>query len=237
MKVRISSFIVEVGRLCTRECEHCLRGCMEDVTIKTEYVKHILSQVDYVDSITFTGGEPALYADQIEEIVDYIVGNHIAVGGFYVASNGEMYNHKLMCALIKLFAHCSEFGENEVTAYEVSNDQFHDPNPEVIAMLKAFSFFSQRNEIPTKGIIAEGNAEAFGYRYLDYDKKFYVNEYPDFDGEDGVYEFDMVYLNALGRLLSDCDYSFETQRKIETVGYNEMSLLELAQNEEFSNIN
>ena len=236
MKVQVNSFIVEVGRMCTRQCAHCLRGCMEDVTIDVESVKHVLDQISYIGSITFTGGEPTLYSKQIAEIIDYIVDNHIEVGDFYIASNGEIYSHELMTALIKLYAHMMEFGEAEITAYDVSNDQFHSPNPDVISKLKAFSFFSQRNEIPLKGIIAEGLAEDIGHRYLDYGKKFYVNEYPDYDGEDTVYEFDMVYLNAVGKLLADCDYSFESQRKIEAPAYNEITLVELARNEDYSNL-
>lgn len=236
MKAQISQFIVEVGRKCNRQCAHCLRGAMEDVTIDIEYVKHIINQVSYIGCITFTGGEPTLYSKEIAEIVDYIVDNHVEVGGFYIASNGEIYSHELMTALIKLYAHSLEFGDNELTAYDVSNDQFHSPNPDVIAKLKAFSFFSQRNEIPAKGLIAEGFAKDTGYRYLNYDKKFYVSEYPDYDGEDTVYEFDMLYLNALGKMLADCDYSFASQRNIDAPAYNEISLVDLALNEKYSNI-
>lgn len=234
MKVSANSLIIEVGRMCNRQCAHCLRGCMEDVTIDIETAKHILNQIDYVECITFTGGEPTLYSKQIAEIVDYIVDNNIAIANFYVASNGEIYSHELMVALIKLYAHTLAFGDSEITAFDVSNDQFHSPNPRVVTMLKAFSFFSQRSEIPAKGIIAEGFAEDIGYRYLNYDKKFYVNEYPDDD--DTLYEFDMLYLNAVGKLYADCDFSFESQRSIDAPAYNEFSLIELAQNEKYSNI-
>ena len=116
MKTKISQFIVEVGRMCTRQCAHCLRGCMEDTTIDVNYAKHILNQVESIGCITFTGGEPALYSKQISEIIDYIVDNHIACDSFYVASNGEIYSHELMTALIKLYAYTLEFGDAEVTA-------------------------------------------------------------------------------------------------------------------------
>ena len=148
MKVQVNSFVVEVGRMCTRQCAHCLRGKMEDVTIDVDDVKYVLDQISYIGNITFTGGEPTLYSKQIAEIVDYIVDNHIEVGSFYVASNGEIYSHELMTALIKLYAHCLEFGDNEITAYDVSNDQFHAPKPDVVAKLKAFSWASFNSLTP-----------------------------------------------------------------------------------------
>jgi len=46
----------------------------------------------------------------------------------------------------------------------------------------------------------------------------------------------MLYLNALGKMLTDCDYSFASQRNIDAPAYNEISLVDLALNEKYSNI-
>ena len=43
-------------------------------------------------------------------------------------------------------------------------------------------------------------------------------------------------LNALGKMLADCDYSFASQRNIDAPAYNEISLVDLALNEKYSNI-
>lgn len=233
-KIRVEEVVVEVGRKCTRECEICLRGCGEDKTIDIDSVKHILDQTDSIGAITFTGGEPTLYSKQIAEIVDYIVANHIQVENFYIASNGEIYSHELMTALIKLYAYIQEFSDAECTAYDVSNDRFHNPDPRVISKLKAFSFFQLRGDIHDNGIIAEGFAETWGRRHLNYGKMFHITVDPDYDSDDVVYTFDMLYLNAVGKLLADCNYSFKTQRELDAPNYDEFTLVELAEHERYS---
>jgi hypothetical protein len=53
-------------------------------------------------------------------------------------------------------------------------------------------------------LINEGNAQdnGIGRRYLDYDKELCIED-------DAIY--DMVYINANGQILSNCDMSYETQ--------------------------
>ncbi len=214
MAVNVSQLILEVGRKCNRNCTHCLRGASENKTICMEDVFAILNQVENIGCITFTGGEPTLYGEEISAIVDYIIDNKINVDNFYVASNGEIYNETLMLALVRLYAHCTEYGDNEISAYDVSNDQFHHPDAAVIRRLKAFSFFSMRKEIPAVGILNEGNAyyNCIGARSLNHTKPFEVEEYDMGDHTD--YWIEMVYLNAEGYLLADCDFSYETQRSL-----------------------
>ena len=234
-KVSVESFVVEMGRLCNRVCKHCLRGKMEDVTCNLNYIKETLMQISYIGCITFTGGEPTIYAKEIAEIVDYIVENNLEVHNFYVASNGEEYSHELMVALIKLYAYIYDYSCCEITAFDVSSDQFHNPNKNVVAKLRAFTFFQQRNDIPMTGIISEGyaNENNIGYRYLDYGKKFYVteNDYSD----EIEYTIELLYQNAFGEYFPDCDYSFETQRKLDKLDHN-TKLIDLVKNEDFSTI-
>ena len=234
--VWIDSFIVELGRMCNRVCKHCLRGPMEDVSIQMEYVKRTLSQCMGIDSITFSGGEPTLYSKEIIEIINFIIENRIEVHSFYIASNGEEYNHDLMCALIRFYAYTLEYDDGSMNAYEVSADQFHRPDNDVVAMLSAFAFFHKRPQIPTAGIIAEGYASSnnIGYRRLNYGKHFYIME--DCNQEYEYYRFEMLYLNALGYLYADCDYSYETQRNIDAPHCETKSLYEIARDENFSDI-
>lgn len=235
--ITANSLSVETGRDCPRKCPHCLRGLAEKVAINMEYAKAFLSQFSCIYSITFTGGEPTLYAEQISELIDFIIDKKIEVHGFYIASNGEIYSHELMSSLIKFYAYIMQYSDNELTAYDVSSDQFHEPKKEVIRKLQAFSFFQQRSIIPQTGILAEGYAaeNGIGYRHLDYNKKFYVNvcEYADGRTE---YEVETIYLNALGYIYADCDYSYETQRKIATHHCMDKRVSEILSDEKYSDI-
>lgn len=208
--INVSQLIIEVGRRCNRNCDHCLRGKQENKTICLESVYHLLSQLDNIGYITFTGGEPTLYGKEISAIVNFIIENKVPVNSFYVASNGEIYNEELMLALVRLYAHCQDYGDNEATAYDVSNDQFHKPKKDVLNKLRAFAFFQQRSEIKPEYIINEGNAteNGIGHRNLNHMQNFEVSE-DDYD-----VEIEMLYLNAEGYLLPVCDYSYETQREL-----------------------
>lgn len=234
-KVCVESFVVEMGRLCNRVCEHCLRGKMENVTTNLNYIKKVLNQVSRIGCITFTGGEPTMYAKEIAEIIDYIIENNIEIYDFYVASNGEKYSQKLMKALVRLYDYMYDISCCEITAFDVSNDQFHKPNPYVVEKLSNFVFFHQRENIPLRGIISEGYAEenGIGYRYLDYGKKFYVtkNEYKD----ETEYEIEMLYLNSFGEFFAECDYSYETQRNLDKLNCNTL-LIDVVKDEDFSTI-
>ena len=228
-KIRIDELIVEVGRKCTRECAHCLRGCGEDKKMSFETFKKLVDQVDKIGTITFTGGEPALYGKEIAKMIYYMIENEKNVSGFYIATNGEIYSEQLMHALIDFYAYIEEiYGVEEWSCkYEVSNDQFHSPKKSVVNKLKAYSFYSERSDIPDEGIICEGFAKDTyaGYgRELEIREKFCVQD-NSWDDEE-AYEVEMLYLNALGKILSDCNYSFETQRKLKPVDIKNIVLLD-----------
>lgn len=232
-EISLSSLVIEVGRRCNRLCDHCLRGKSEDVTIEMKYVEKVFSQISHIGCITFSGGEPTLYGKEIAKIVDYIIEKEILVDDFYVASNGEIYNHDLMCALVKLYAYIMDKnGYVEVSCYDVSDDQFHDPSDEVVNKLSAFSFFNKRKDIPMQVIINEGLAldNGIGYRYLDYDKKFCVERYDD------NLTVELVYLNALGYLYADCDYSYATQKENAVLNCEQHLLSQIFLDKEFSNV-
>ena len=227
-RICVDSFIVEVGRMCNRVCEHCLRGKMEDVSISLDNVKRVLRQVDRINTIVFTGGEPTLYSKEIVKIIRYIIKNNIDVGGFYIASNGEVYSPELMAALVDLYAYADVCPDECGTAFEVSDDQFHTPNRDVVKKLKSFAFYSERSNIDERYIIDEGYASENGIGCSEnaFKNQFGVtlDEYNDGNDE---YTFEQLYLNALGYMYSGCNYSYETQREHEDIHCKNMTLRQL----------
>jgi hypothetical protein len=221
--VSVSNLILELGRMCNRQCEHCLRGKMEDKTIDIDSVKKILSQINYANCITFSGGEPLLYAKQIIEIIDYIMEEELDILNFYMASNGELYDEELVDKLYQFYNYANEIGGGDICAYDISDDQFHRPDFEVVDMLSWLPFYTARTKIPERGIISEGLAEenGIGYRTLDYREKFLCTEY------DGSVEIDTLYISAEGRLFADCDFSYQTQRELRSLKYDEKTLIEI----------
>lgn len=227
--ISCNELIIEVGRKCNLCCEHCLRGDAENKTIDVAMVKKLLKEFDEIDNITFTGGEPTLYEKEIIQIIDFILKKKINVYGFYVASNGLIKAPKLMLKLAELYAYITEIYavDENYSKFELSNDDFHDNVPsENKAFFKAFAFYSEREHsgwydkwIPEGRAIWSGLEAAFP---VDYEKTFDIDVF-----DNGGIFANMIYLNAEGYLLPDCNYSYESQREMNPFAYGSMPLKQI----------
>lgn len=122
-KMELSNVIIEITRECNLECEHCLRGDAQDLSIPPNYIDVLFSQVEYINSLTITGGEPSLRPELIYYIKESAIKNRTEIGNFYLATNAVHVPNKFILSLLELYLYCSE---NEITMVEISNDGFHD---------------------------------------------------------------------------------------------------------------
>ena len=221
-KISIQDLLIEVGRNCNMRCEHCLRGEPENLEIDFQNVKALLDQVESIGSITFTGGEPFLYPQKIIQIIDYIMDQKISCDGFYIATNGSVFNMELMEKLCEFYLYIDPMGDFQCRV-DVSRDVFHqEQTPEPQKLFSLFTFAGVRGETTNPDyMILEGRAAENGIggkgRALDYSMEFSLDS-------DCV---EMVYLNALGQVLPDCDYSYDSQRNMEPMSIREHSLEEI----------
>lgn len=226
-KIYCESLIIEVGRMCNQCCSHCLRGEREDKTVDTKLVKKFLKkEVEGIETITFTGGEPTLYEKEIIDIINSIMKSEIPCNAFYIASNGLIKAPKLMAKLVEFYAYTLQYSgsrEDNYSLFELSNDAFHEKVPEENKrFFQAFAFYGERHYMGENGYwIPEGRAYWSGLsggREVNKEKAFYVDD----DGDS--FKVEMLYFNAEGYLLPDCDYSYETQREMEPFAYGSMTL-------------
>jgi hypothetical protein len=227
MKIFAEQLIIEVGRLCNLKCEHCLRGDAEDKTVDIPTVKKFLKEFSRIETLTFTGGEPTLYENEIIKIIDFIMKQEIPVGNFYIASNGLIKCPKLMLKLVEFNAYTYSDDSEVLSQCQLSNDEFHDQVPEENKrFFKGFSFYSERDYQDWSSYwINEGRAQENGLgrgRDLNKQQSFSINYY-----EDEEYSVETVYFNAEGYLLPDCDYSYQSQREMNPFKYGSKSLHEI----------
>lgn len=203
-KIYLNDLVIETTRRCQLQCEHCLRGDAENVDIPTRYIRELLKNVDYIGTITFTGGEPFLNPQAIHNFIDICKEYGIEVGSFYIATNALVFEedqqHKELSdagllAVIRLYSFCTD---NEISSVDISTDQFHygrlsEDNP-----LKILSFVRDKGEILYENCISEGRAEGFSNRF----------ETNKIEPDDLT-----VYLNTEGKILWNCNLSYETQRE------------------------
>ena len=57
-KISVNNLIIEITRKCNMNCEHCLRGNSQNIDVNFEHVEKLFSQIDYISTLSFGGGEP-----------------------------------------------------------------------------------------------------------------------------------------------------------------------------------
>lgn len=221
----VGDLIIELTRWCNLECTHCLRGQRQRIKNKYEYISSIVSHFRQIDTITFTGGEPTLAPEIIGLFIDACRNHNINVGNYYIATNAYRISKEFLNVWERLHHWCDS---NEISAIQISNDQFHEwascgekhrdahkllDFAELNGLECSFKYSMKYFQPSYHDCISEGRAENWS------DKK---NELKKFDYEiwdDDVLHFEgtELYLNCKGNLIRGCDWSFESQEKKENI--------------------
>lgn len=213
MNHNIDTLVIEATRRCTQMCAHCLRGDAEDCDMPINNLQILFeqldaNQIDYIDQLTISGGEPLLNPEVIDDCVTLMERYGIQCGGFYIATGAHAIPmekvKKAISSIANLYAYCDD---NECSAVHISNDYYHTNDEKIVRLLKAFSFTSERfdERYDDKYLIAEGRLDGNS----DYSRKA-----PMFDLPDEDYPRYSIYLNCRGDLIQGCDFSYATQDKM-----------------------
>ncbi len=249
----IDQLIIEVTRRCNMNCEHCLRGCSQNVNIPFETIDKIFEGVQEVYSLTFTGGEPFLNVDAIEYTLKYVKEHLIPVHSIFVVTNGKHFEERYISVMnqwivyvvsqnvsldIKLECTDRLWESEELFNYSgiaVSRDPYHEPIPmENYIRYKMLSYYSDVKERESygTGLILEGNAYENGL----YGRESFADEFDFSDWEEEDFEtgedktVGLVYISCLGEVLADCDRSYEHMKEENIGNINEHCLLDLFRN-------
>lgn len=213
----IDNLIIEVTRKCNLKCLHCLRGKAQNKDISSETIEKFLvdNDIEFISTVTFTGGEPTLNISAINDFINICVTNNIEVGSFYIVVNGVKIPDEFILTVSRLYAFCTD---NDISAVEVSESDFYlNQDDEQIKKLELFKIFSRKQTTDDKNLILEGNA-------IDYIDDFYDGRYGrEINISDSINEiFDdldtscvggIIYLNVNGDIITHCDLSYDNQDK------------------------
>ena len=211
MKINVSHLILEVTRKCNMCCDHCLRGNAQAKDMTKEMVDTILSNIDNIGTVTFTGGEPTLNLD----IIRYFFEKAEEIGklpsAFWIATNGKAYQLELANLLLQYYP---KMDEPDACGVAVSADIFHE-EPE-FNFLRELKFYDSSKEHSSedieKWVMKSGRAEEYGFgeeKLLDHrSTELYFETYKD------SIDFEEIYVNVNGDIIPHCDYSFEEQEEM-----------------------
>jgi len=210
-------------RQCQFNCQHCLRGpSQKKYTVPNwDALIQFLPKIEYVSSITFTGGEPTLvpflhYQLLINTFKDFKVN----IGSFYLATNGisllKQHKEEEFYHLVSFLYHVCN--DNEVSGIRFSRDNFHK---------QQFSF--KKNQIIDDKINKFQNCFNENLIQIDTNDRYLINEgnakkhqigtrehsaYIEVD--DNIIDGDL-YLNCKGNVIAGCDWSYRNQDKPEHI--------------------
>jgi MoaA/NifB/PqqE/SkfB family radical SAM enzyme len=219
----IDELILEITRRCNMACDHCLRGDAEPIDMSDDLIKAVVSQVEYIGTIVFTGGEPSLVPKKINRFIDICEEQGVDVGNFYIVTNGKKASNEFLSSIIRLFAFVCD-REEGITMLDVSNDIYHEAegqDDKEIDKLKAFTFFNRRERLGDDRVIDMGRAYSNG---IGATRAHLNSSVPE--EEDGNIR-GSLYINALGDIVYGCDYSYEEQKDFTAGNIIEQPLLQI----------
>ena len=91
MYYSLDNLFLEITRMCTLECEHCLRGERENQYIDKDTIDSVFEGVMEMNTLLLTGGEPLLpkCAERIKWVTEAIKRNRTKVyKGVFIITNG-----------------------------------------------------------------------------------------------------------------------------------------------------
>ncbi len=214
--MNINNMVIEITRKCNMVCDHCLRGNAQNIEIPDHVINQFFHEMrnGYIDNLTITGGEPSLAPHKINTIIEAAKHNHVDIGSFYIATNAKEVSDEFLLAVMRLHCYCSD---NELSAVNYSNDDYHDPiKTENIKRLSVFSFTSPKYDrsYPLHDYeINEGRAKENGIGCRENHESLYddFENYIDLENQT-IYEM-TVYLNCKGKVINGCDWSYKSQNK------------------------
>lgn len=195
--MNLYNLCIEVTRKCNLKCKHCLRGPAQNIDIDTNIIDKFfeLNNVK-ATSLLLTGGEPLLNMRGINEIAEILIRRKIVLYDFVMVTNGTIFDPAMLIPLSKFY---NLVDDKDYFWIYISKDEFHNKPIDNRWNLLKYDYKKLGN------IISEGRGEKlnrFGKKPQEYE---WIVDNENLDGT--------VYINALGHICKDCDYSYKTQDK------------------------
>lgn len=231
--MHIDRLYLQVTRNCTLNCEHCLKGDKEHKNMFIDTLKNILLDIDSIDTLLLTGGEPLLNIDLIEELVKIINSKGIDVRTVGIVTNGTVLSDRHIDALTALKDSCQYF------KFHMSSDLFHrmewdrldlteriEDNYDKYNSTIGIDKFLDDDRFKSIVLFNKGRAKKLSTSRLDELKKKYYVYYKVKDEEatnelsyDGDNIFGKICIDVNGNLV-DFSVSYEEEDMCSNEGFN-----------------
>ena len=117
-KLDVENLSIEITRFCNLECIHCLRGDSERKYIDKNTINNLMNNINSINLLTITGGEPLIAIKQINELINSIRQNNIKVKDIQLITNGTILSSNTLKCL-------KDLTQISNLHLYISNDKFH----------------------------------------------------------------------------------------------------------------
>jgi len=213
--------IIEVTRKCNLVCDHCLRGAAQNKEISFIAMCEVVDQFEYINNVTFTGGEPSLNPSAIQHFLTLCRSRSIGVGSFYIATNAVTASGEFLEALLDLWLYCDDMEDldNSMGGVAISNDYFHETDQDTIKRLMAFRFTEMRYTKDRQDFYDSSYLINEGFQFDNYNEgrentpeSLDNLDFEEFK-ESGYFSEITLYLNCDNQIILGCDWSYENQEE------------------------
>ena len=159
-KVDFRYIELKVTRRCNMNCLHCYCGEPQDINMTPDIIDSFLQQVNSIDKLRITGGEPFLNLDILKYLYDQLVKRNMIIGSIGIISNGKIYNQEIVELLEKYF----NLSLNKDKCYlAITTDKYHEKSKmidnNIEEYMKTLKFEVFKNTPADDGIQFTGRAD------------------------------------------------------------------------------
>ena len=126
-QIMVQNLGLELTKRCNLNCAHCLKGDSQNVDMDTDTINAIFRQINAVNQLFFTGGEPTLAYQALKDVIEAIKKYDVKVMQWGMDTNGTIYSSKFYMLLAELEEICRQSNRDRKihgTIY-ISSDKYH----------------------------------------------------------------------------------------------------------------
>lgn len=100
MKLRLNDLAIETTRRCNISCSHCMRGPSQNINMTPKIIDTFFERndIEYIDHLCFSGGEPTLNPEIISYTIEKIIKDNLQVRKIATVTNGQIYSEEIVDA-------------------------------------------------------------------------------------------------------------------------------------------